>query len=74
MDTILGLFGLVLLGVYVYAGDKANYYLKYHLLNQTAEFYSNTGDYIVGRIIWATILGWATIPMALLHYNFLSKK
>lgn len=73
MSTILGILGLAIFVVYIYAGDQANRYIKYHLLNQRAEFYSDTGDYIMNRIIWAFILGWASIPIALLHYNFSSK-
>lgn len=74
MDTILGLLAFGLFGLYLYAGDQANYYLKYHLLNTRAEVYSDTGDYIMSRIIWAFILGWATIPIALLHAYLGSKK
>ncbi len=74
MDTILGLLVFALFGLYLYAADKANRYCKYHLLNQRAEIYSDTGDYIMNRIIWAFILGWATIPIALLHSHFSSKQ
>ena len=49
-DTILGFFGIILVAVYLYAGDKANYYCKYHLLNVRAELYGNTGNYIIYRI------------------------
>ena len=56
--------------IYVYVGDKANYYLKQHLLNVEAEYYTNTGNYLLSRFIWAAILGWATIPLALLHYSY----
>ena len=61
------IIGLLLIGLYWYAGDQANQYLKYHILDVRAEFYGNWGDYMVERIIWATILGWATIPLALIH-------
>ena len=64
---------LIFMAIYWYAGDKANYYLKYHLLNRRAEIYSDTGNYILGRIIWATLLGWATIPLAMLHKIFLNR-
>lgn len=66
------LFSILML-IYCYAGDKANYYLKYHLLGQRAEIYGDTGNYIIGRIIWATLLGWATIPLAMLHKIFLNR-
>ena len=64
---------MILILVYVYAGDKANYYLKYHVLGVQAELYDNTGDYIVSRAIWGAILGWATIPIAILHNTFIRK-
>lgn len=59
--------------IYAFAGDKANYYCKYHFFNVRAEIYGNTGDYIVRRFGWAVILGWLTIPVALIHYHFVLK-
>ena len=59
---------------YAYAGDKANYYLKYHLLGVRAEIYGDTWDYIVSRGFWGLLLGWATIPLAILHNLFLGGK
>ena len=41
MDFLFIIFVLV----YAYAGDQANYYLKYHIMGVRAEVYSNTGDY-----------------------------
>lgn len=70
MDTFLGILVLIMIAIYWYAGDWANYYCKYHFFNVRAEIYGNTGDYIVQRIIWATLLGWLTIPVALLHKNY----
>lgn len=67
------ILGLILILVYAYAGDQANYYLKYHVMGVQAEIYGDTGDYILSRFIWAVILGWATIPLALLHNVFLRK-
>ena len=70
MDFLFIIFVLV----YAYAGDQANYYLKYHIMGVRAEVYSNTGDYTLDRFIWAAILGWATIPIAILHYVFIQSK
>ena len=70
MDFLVIIFTLV----YAYAGDQANYYLKYHILGVRAEIYSNTGDYTLDRFIWAVILGWATIPIAILHYVVIQSK
>ena len=68
------IFGIILTLVYIYAGDKANYYLKYHLLGVRAEVYGDTGNYITSRFIWGAILGWATIPIAVLHYLLTNKQ
>lgn len=69
----MDIFFLIFMAIYWYAGDKANYYLKYHLLGIRAEIYSDTNNYILSRIIWATLLGWGTIPLALLHKVFFNK-
>ena len=67
LKTITGIFEMLIFIVYLYAGDRAIYYLKYHILNTRAELYSNTGDYIISRIIWALLLGWVAIPLTFLH-------
>ena len=67
------IFSIVLILIYAYCGDKANYYLKYHILGVQAEIYGDTGNYILSRFIWAVILGWATIPIALVH-NYVIRK
>lgn len=69
----MSILDLIFILIYIFIGDKANYYLKYHLLGRRAEIYSDTGNYIVSRAIWATLLGWATIPIALLHKIFLNR-
>lgn len=67
-------FFLILLLIYAFAGDKANYYLKYHLLGQRAEIYGDTWNYILSRGFWGVLLGWATIPVAILHNLFSGEK
>ena len=64
MDVLM----FILMLIYFYAGDQANTYCKYHLLNVRAEIYGDTIDYIMRRIFWAAALGWATIPIALIHH------
>lgn len=66
--------GIILLFMYIYAGDKAIYYLKYHFLGVRAEIYGDTGNYILSRFIWSVILGWAAIPIAVLHYLLTNKE
>lgn len=73
MDTILSIISFIILGVYVYAGNKANNYLKYYLLNQRVEVYSDTGQHIVNKLVYAFFLGCFTIPVALIHYYFFNR-
>lgn len=74
MDTIFNIFGIIVLLIYAYSGDKANYYLKYHLLGVRGEIYGDTGNYIMTRAFWGILLGWATIPLAILHSVFFGGK
>lgn len=74
MDTILGLVFLLLIGLYLYAGDAAIQYLKYHVLGIRIEVSSNIIDYIGNRAIFAAMFGWAAIPLALLHRTFFGQK
>lgn len=69
----MGIIGLIVIGIYVYLGDKANYYLKYHLLNVRAELYGDTFNYLLKRAVAGAFLGWATIPVAIIHYLLTSK-
>mgnify|MGYP007102026115 CR=1 FL=1 len=64
---------LILVAVYVYFGIRANDYLKYHLFNIRAEFYSSIMDHLAGKVVYAMFLGWATIPLAILHNLLFSK-
>ena len=68
------LIGIILTLAYIYAGDKAIYYLKYHLLGVRAEVYGDTGNYIMSRFIWSAILGWAAIPIAVIHHLLTNKQ
>ena len=74
METIGAIFCLLLIGVYLYAGDAAIQYLKYHVLGIRIEMSSNLIDYIGNRAIFAAIFGWAAIPLALLHRTFFGQK
>jgi len=64
----------IVIGLYIYAGDKSIRYLKYHLLHVEAEIYTDTAKYITSRFIWSVILGWATIPIAAIHYLLTNKQ
>ena len=74
MDTIASMFLLLLIGAYLYFGDKAIYYLKYHVLGVRGEVYSDTINYIGQRAVFAAMFGWAAIPLAILHNVLFAKK
>jgi len=66
LDTLLSIFSFILLIAYVYFGNMANNWFKYHIMGVRAEIYSDTGQHYFNKAFWAILLGWATIPLAIL--------
>ncbi|WP_294147397.1 hypothetical protein [uncultured Selenomonas sp.] len=66
LDTLASIFSFVLLIVYVFCGNMANNWFKYHIMGVRAEIYSDTGQHYFNKIFWAILLGWATIPLAII--------
>ena len=60
----------LLILLYVFLGYQANMYLRRTLLGQVGVIYYNTGRYYVGQILWAVMLGWITIPVAIIVLIF----
>ena len=58
---------LILFFGYIIAGYFATEYLRYHLLGVRAEIYTNTGEHCVRKIILGCLIGWITIPIAILY-------
>ena len=58
--------------LYVFLGYNANQYLRRHLLGQVGAIYFDTGSYIMKEIIYATLLGFITIPLAIIVFLFRS--
>ena len=56
--------------IYLVLGWKANDYLRYHILNVTAEVYNNALRHYLGKLFFGGLLGWITIPLAILHKIF----
>ena len=73
MDMIIGVLVIGLLIGYLFFADHAIYYVKANIMGVRAEIYSNTGDYIVQRVIWAVIIGWAAIIIMLIHKTLFAK-
>lgn len=68
---------VVYLLAYAFFGYNSNMYLRRNLLGQVGVVYSDTGSYIMSQIIWGILLGWITIPLALIigiFKNFISSK
>lgn len=60
--------------VYVYFADQAISYVKANILGIQSELvYGSLITYYGQRIVWAFVLGWAAIPIALIHKTFFSK-
>ena len=58
--------------LYVFLGYNANQYLRRHLLGQVGVIYFDTCSYIMKEIIYATLLGFITIPLAIIVFLFRS--
>ena len=58
--------------LYVFLGYNANQYLRRHLLGQVGVIYFDRGSYIMKEIIYATLLGFITIPLAIIVFLFRS--
>ena len=67
MDIILAI-------AYLAGGYMSVRYLKRNLLGVEVEIYSNALNHFMSQCIWGVILGWATIPIALLHYLISAKQ
>lgn len=63
---------IIIVVVYAWLGSKANDYLKYTLLGITAEAYHSIFYYLIWKLFWGGLLGWATIPLAIVIKLFKS--
>lgn len=57
---------LIIVGIYIWAGAMANSYLKHNLLKIQTAYVFNLQKFILEKIIMAFILGWLTIPLAII--------
>lgn len=60
----------LLIILYVFLGYLANQYLRRTLLGQVGVIYTSAGYYYLKQIIFATFLGFITIPLALIVFLF----
>lgn len=61
---------IVVLLVYVYLGDKANEFCKRHICHVETVLVFDVSTWIQNRAIWGFLLGWLTIPIALIMWIF----
>lgn len=60
--------------VYAYFADQAISYVKANIMGIRGEVvYGSLITYYGQRIVWAFVLGWAAIPIALIHKNFIAR-
>ena len=60
----------VLMVLYVFLGYNANQYLRRTLLGQVGVIYFSTSYYIIKEIVFASLLGIITIPLAIIVFVF----
>ncbi|MBR0288680.1 MAG: hypothetical protein IJQ82_06855 [Selenomonadaceae bacterium] len=68
-DILLPILTVLYLGF----GYWAVQYVKVHILGITREWTNDLIAFYGQRIFFAALLGWAAIPIALIHKNFFAK-
>lgn len=61
---------IILLCAYVYLGDKANEFCKRNILHLETVFVYDISGWLTNRAIWGLLLGWITIPIAIIMWLF----
>ena len=56
---------LILFALYIFFGAKANSFLKHNLLHMRTAYVFDLSSFIIEKIILACLLGWITIPVAI---------
>lgn len=64
------ILAIILLCVYVYLGDKANEFCKRNILHLETVFVYDISGWLTNRAIWGLLLGWLTIPIAIIMWLF----
>ena len=63
----------LIIAIYLGFGYWAVQYIKVNIMGITAEYYTDTIAFYGQRLFFAALLGWAAIPIALIHKNFIAK-
>ena len=67
------IFGTALIILYLYFGYTSINYIKANLMGVRAEVYTDTIAYYGQKLCMAALFGWAAIPIAFIHKNFIAK-
>lgn len=65
--------GLVLILIYIAAGAAANTYIRHNIFGIQTVYVFSWENFIMDKFIWAVLLGWISIPVAILHVLVLGK-
>lgn len=61
---------IILMLLYMYLGYKANMYLRWTLLGQQFIIYGDVGNFYLSQYMWGFLIGWITIPLAIIVWIF----
>lgn len=61
---------IFILLIYLFLGSKANTYCKKHILHLETAYVFNIWNWIINKGFWAFLLGWLTIPLAIIIWLF----
>lgn len=61
---------LLIFAIYIYAGAKANSFIKHNVFGIRTVLVFNLGNFILDKIILSFLIGWASIPIAIVLYFF----
>ena len=67
------IFGIALLVFYLYFGYTSIDYIKANIMGIKAEIYNDNINYYGQKLCMAALFGWAAIPIAFIHKNFIAK-
>lgn len=61
---------ILLILLYAYLGDKANQFCKRNILHVETVLVFDVMSWVMNRAIWGVLLGWLTIPIAVIMWIF----
>ncbi len=62
---------IILILAYIACGGIANSYVQYNLFGIQTVYVFNMKNFLLDKIAWAFILGWISIPVAIIHWLYI---